>query len=497
MSKKGKVKELLFDINSSKLFELDEEGNLVENQDANSNQENLEELFILENPNKKNVYKEIDKNDFNSKFFVKSKREEEIDILFNRNNEKDDERKDFFGLDFDSEKIEELKSKSMDVLAKIKEYLLKFFKYVTVFFNNFFDYTRDLFKKIYNKVDDIRKNQSVEKKDAHVVKDDDKFDKIIEYQKIKENKKKINIDFSFASNFLKNKNIVLLSVVSAIILTISALIYMYNYYKLPVLEENEIAEEISYKNFNAEVHPMQIFSSNVSAMKEYKGEPSDKGDGKTADSRYLIYSLDWFGKKRKSVLFYNSNKEFNRIKLDIGNDSASYLYENMVKNLGEPIENNNPLTKGGYAVWIKDAVRYKLIHRGSYATIDISIANYENKAKLDIGKYPVVIQDIKNKDLNKDGKFDERILLLGNRESSGTTNFSKIYILVWDGQKTYLSKMAEEYDGGNYPQIEFKDYNNDGIEDFIISTENTVLNNYNVFEFKENSLKNIYSGYEI
>lgn len=286
-------------------------------------------------------------------------------------------------------------------------------------------------------------------------------------------------------------------IAGALILAAGLSIYAISFQSLPKLSETHMENSgENYKNFDAEAHPMEILSTVRENMKEFKGDPTEKGDGKTEDTRYVVYSLEWFGMNRKTVLYYDGTNTFYRIKLEVGNESAESLYEKMTKTLGKPMEEKDPTVKEGYAVWIKDAIKYKMMHRGSYTQIDMSIAKYDNTQNLPVGKYPITIQSINNIDLNGDKEINEKILLLGNRPSSTSIAFDKLYLLVWDGQKTYLKEMDPEYDGGSYPQISFKDTDKDGKEEIIISAENNIVVNYNAFKYTGSSLDKVYSGYE-
>ena len=505
MSKKGKseesqevnVRKLIFDLELGKFIELDEDGNLLED-DFLLQEEPLqnEEVGIVKEDSQdfseeQDFSKELE---YDILFGTDSKDKKERTIIDPIDNSMEDEERPFAAISIDKEKFNEFLNKVKGALSKISKKSGEIFKNIVAFFVSVFDKSKTMFK------DTVNKNVDNKKADNKKV----SMNKSVETKAVKTNNTNVK---SKEQNYLKDlmekakinkKHLVIFSIFIALIAIFSSFNYLYNYFTLPKLSETHTVEEAqNYKNFNAEVHPMQILSSTVSNMREYKGEPNEKGAGKTVDTRYLIYSLDWFGKRRKSILFYNSKNEFYRIKLDIGNDSATFLYDNLMKNLGNPIEDKNPLEKGGYAIWIKDAIKYKLIHRGKFSTIDINIATYDNRSNLPVGEDPIVIQDIRGKDLNNDSNPNERILLLGNREGAGTTRFKKLYLLIWDGEKTYVQEMAEGYNGGNYPQISFGDYNKNGIEDFIISTENEVLSYYNVFELENKKLTNIYSGYEL
>ena len=282
-----------------------------------------------------------------------------------------------------------------------------------------------------------------------------------------------------------------------LVIVIGGGIYAFTYQRLPSLSENHAENSGgNYKTYDAEVHPMQILSTVRENMTEFKGEPSSKGDGKSDDTKYVVYSLDWFGQARKTVIYYDGNNAFNRIKLEIDNESATSIYEKLTKELGTPLEDHDPTVREGWAVWIKDSIKYKMMHRGSYTQVDMTIAKYDNSQNLPVGKYPVLIQNINNIDLNGDKVIDEKILLLGNREVSTNINFDNLYLLVWDGKKTHVKAMSEEYDGGSFPQIEFYDQDKDGAEDIVVSSENNIVNHYNVFKYTGTDLSLIYSGYE-
>ena len=75
-------------------------------------------------------------------------------------------------------------------------------------------------------------------------------------------------------------------------------------------------------------------------------------------------------------------------------------------------------------------------------------------------------------------------------------SFEKLYLIVWDG-KSHVGKMAENMDGGLYPQIEFYDTDKDGKNEIVVSGDNNgVVKNYNVFRYDGDGLELIYSGYD-
>ncbi|MDO4711318.1 MAG: hypothetical protein Q4A75_05020 [Peptostreptococcaceae bacterium] len=295
--------------------------------------------------------------------------------------------------------------------------------------------------------------------------------------------------------FVKDNMITM--IIAVVVVVIGGGIYIYNYHKLPLLSETHAKNSgESYKSYPADIHPVEIFATVKENLEEHLGMPSNKGDGKKPESRFVVYSMEWFGMPRKTVLFYNGKHQFDRIKLEIGNESARSLYEKLNTTFGTPFEDKDPTVKGGYAIWIKDSIRYKMMHRGTYSTIEMTIENYDNPAGLQIGKDPVTIHYLNTIDLNGDGKVEEKILLLGNRAEGITTNFVKLYLLVWDGKKTYVRHMDAEYDGGSYPQIAFLDTNKDKQEDIVISALNNIVTHYNVFDYTGEDVKLIYSGYE-
>ena len=283
----------------------------------------------------------------------------------------------------------------------------------------------------------------------------------------------------------------------ALIVVIGIGLYAIQFQSLPKLSEtHKQTGGINYKSYDAEVHPMEILSTVKANMQEFKGAPSETGDGSSEEMRYVVYSMEWFGKNRKTVIYHDPTNTFNRIKLVVDNESAESLYEKLIKDLGQPTDESTPTVREGWAVWVKDAIRYKMMHRGSFTQIDMSIAKYDNTQNLPVGKYPIIIQSINNLDLNRDEVIDEKILLLGNRNNSTEISFSKLYLLVWDGKKTYIQEMDAEYDGGKYPQLQFIDIDGDDTEELVISAENNIVNNFNAFKYTGTALERVYSGYE-
>lgn len=286
-------------------------------------------------------------------------------------------------------------------------------------------------------------------------------------------------------------------ILGVLMLTIGVGLYWVNLQRLPKLTPTHKTESgVDYKSFDAGAHPMEILSTVRANMVDFLGEPSERGDGKTPETRYDIYSMTWFGKNRRTVLYYDETETYNRIKLEITNESAAEIYAKLVEQLGASLQEQTPEVKEGWAIWIKDGIKYKLQHRGTYAQLDMSVAKYENSQNLAVGKYPMVVQQIENYDLNGDKVIDEKILLLANRSSSTNLHFDKLYLLIWDGAKTHLSEMDAEYDGGSFPQLYFQDIDKDGTQEIIVSAENNIVNHYNAFHYTPDALDRVYSGYE-
>lgn len=307
--------------------------------------------------------------------------------------------------------------------------------------------------------------------------------------KIKKNRKNGNPK----EMFQKNKKIIYIGM-SIIIIAIAG--YGVYYSKMPALKEThnpDIKGVIA--SYDGDVHPFEILSSNRERMVAFKGGPDSKGDGKSEATKFVVYKLDWFGNNRETIIFYDENEHFTRIKLNIGNESAKELVGKLTKNFGSPVEDKDSIKKGGYGIWIKDSIQYKLVHHGNYATIEMKLARYDNKNKLDVGKYPISIQKLYKLDLNKDEK-QESVILLGNKTNRLSTNYDKLYLLMWDG-KTHLVKMQKDFDGGAYPQVEFKDMDKDGKDEIVVYSENNeVVRNYNIFKYDGAKLQLTYSGHE-
>ena len=57
--------------------------------------------------------------------------------------------------------------------------------------------------------------------------------------------------------------------------------------------------------------------------------------------------------------------------------------------------------------------------------------------------------------------------------------------------------MAEEMDGGLYPQIEYSDTDKDGKDEIVISSDNNgIVRNYNAFRYDGAKLELIYNGHD-
>ncbi|MGL5256608.1 MAG: hypothetical protein ACRC76_06180 [Proteocatella sp.] len=285
-------------------------------------------------------------------------------------------------------------------------------------------------------------------------------------------------------------------IIAAAALVVAAGAYIVYYSNMPVLKETH-SKEIKgvLASYDAELHPFEILSSDRNRLSEAKGKPTSKGDGKTDETKFVVYTFEWFGKPRETILYYDKQQRFTRIKLKIGNESSTTLNEKLTTLLGPPVENNDPTVKGGHAIWVRDSVQYKLIHHGGYATVEMKLSRYENTANLKVGKNPLVIQKLYKQDTNKDQKM-ESIMLLGNKKDQFSTNYNYLHLILWDG-KAYSIRMPANMDGGAYPQLEVKDLDGDGKDEIIVSSDNNdVVKNYNVFKFNGQKLEQTYSGHD-
>lgn len=332
-------------------------------------------------------------------------------------------------------------------------------------------------------INDSRKNNNISKTEINKNVNKNKNNNIL--NRIKE--------FDYGDFFQTHKKQLYIAM-SVLIISIGA--YVVYYSNMPALKETH-SKEIKgvLASYDGELHPFEILSSTRAGLAEVKGDPSSKGDGKTNETKFVVYKFEWFGKVRETILYYDKQQRFTKIKLKIGDEKAKDLSDKLTSMFGSPLEDKDPTVKGGLAIWIKDTVQYKLIHHGGYATIEMKIARYRNTANLEIGKNPLVIQKVYKQDLNKDGK-QESIMLVGNKYNPYSTNYNHVHLVVWDG-KTYVKNVPAETDGGSYPQMEIMDINADGKDEVIVSSDNNdVVKNYNVFSFDGKKIDLIYNGYD-
>lgn len=415
MSKK-KVKELLFDINTNEITEIDENGEKIDSKiEKDLKDKNLDLLF--EQNKKTDVAEE------NNKVMLKEKYKE-------LNKSLSPKLQDFkvkMGKSYNA-----LKSKTLNQKDKAKAYIEK------------------------------------TKKEEHNV-----FDKI-------------------QALFKKDKKIVYI-IIGMLTLGIGG--YSIYYSLAPDLDEAKGSYENSLSpKFNSEVHPLELFSTNIENLIEFKGEPESQGDGSSSEARYIVYKMNWFGENRDTAIYYDKNTSIESLKIKIGDVPAETLYQNYVEMFGAPKVEENPTIKGGFAIFIKDGIQVKLMHNGTYMSVDMRLAKYDNVNNLALGENPIIVQNILDYDINEDGKND-KILLIGNKSKSSTL-YEKLYLLVWDGTKTYLEPMPEAVNGGSYPQLILTDTDKDKINEILVSSgNNDIIRNYNVFEYKAGSVANIYSGH--
>ncbi|MDO5095567.1 MAG: hypothetical protein Q4D65_03325 [Peptostreptococcaceae bacterium] len=492
---KGRIKELLFDINNNSLMELDENGNPIDHS-GKTGDELLDVLLDSEEIARDKIKK--DKDDIKEEKEAAQEAESKETV-----EEPAQEPQD------PSEDYEVLSKEARETLAEGKE---KFDEMVAIGVekvNETVKHTKKMTKKASKKA--AKKAKKASQKAAEMTKNAAEKAKpiaeatgtaiknstsaIADGTKKKIDKAQKDIQKHGWKQFLLDNRITV--ALALCVVLIGGGIYLYNYKKLPTLGRTHLESSgANYKKLDVKMHPMEILSLDRANLKALLGEPGGSGDGKKAETRYDTFTANWFGKERKGWFFYNKDNLYERIKLQIADQSGQQLFDKLKEQLGTPMEDKDPSKKEGYAVWIKDAVHYKLMHHGKYATITMTPAKYDNPSKLALGKNPLMIQYINNLDLNGDGKIDEKIVLLGNKVEGLTSRFEKLYLLIWDGKKTYLKEMDPDYDGGSYPQINFANTDNERDEEIVISADNNVVDNYNVFKYTGDDVTLIYKGYD-
>lgn len=433
MSKK-KVKELLFDLNTNELVEVDENGEKILNKDNN-----------VDETENKTIDEEANET-----------KDKDLEELFKQNPEEEIEEKNPAILKYEeireklAPKTEEIKIKAGDIKVKAKENL-DLVKEKTL---DYWENTKSYFKNM--------------KEDENSI-----FNQIIYI-------------------FKKDKKATYI-VLGLLIVGLGG--YGVYYLLSPDLDSAQTSyEDMISPRFNSEIHPIELFSTSLENLMDFKGEPITQGDGSTPDSRYVVYKMDWFGQIRDTAVYYDTSTNVESIRIKVGDIPASDLYNQYFEMFGMPKEEVDPTKKGGYAIFVKDGVQVKIIHNGEYMSVDMRLAKYDNVNNLSVGENPIVVQNILDYDINQDGEND-KIFLIGNKGSASTL-YDKLYLLVWDGNKTHLLNMAEEVDGGSYPKLLLINADSDKDNEIVITAgNNEIIRNYNVFKYEDGNITNIYSGH--
>lgn len=433
MSKK-KVKELLFDLNTNELVEVDENGEKIPNKDnkvdETDNKTIKEDADEIKDKDLEELFKEAPEEEIEEKNPALLKYEEIREKL--------------------APKAEEIKIKAGDIKVKAKENL-----------NLAKEKTLDFWKNAKSY-----------------------------FKNVKEDKNSI---FNQIINIFKKDKRATYIVIGVLIVGIVG--YGVYYVLSPDLDSAQTSyEDMLSPRFNSEIHPIELFSTSLENLVDFKGEPISQGDGSSQEARYVVYKMDWFGQTRDTAVYYDTSTNVESLRIKIGDVPAQDLYNQYFEMFGKPKEEMEPTKKGGYAIFIKDGVQVKIIHNGEYMSVDMRLAKYDNVNNLLVGENPIVVQNIFDYDINQDGEND-KILLIGNKNPASTL-YDKLYLLVWDGNKTHLFKMAEELDGGSYPQLLLVDADTDKIKEIVITAgNNEIIRNYNVFKYEDGNITNIYSGH--
>lgn len=294
------------------------------------------------------------------------------------------------------------------------------------------------------------------------------------------------------------KLIILMTLLTLVIVFFST----YRYYKnLPSLEEVKTATQTEMKgNLAMPLLPFEVFSMDKESLLIKFGKGSE-GTGEGYDNMYIDYKQEWFGQKVDTRYFYGDYKRLYQIILEYPVSDATKIYENMKKELGEPIydglysEEISDEMREMMTYWIKDSVRYTLVNYEDedLCMVTMNLQYFANVEGYEVGQRPTEIQRINSVKLGNDSSLGN-IILIGDKPEYTSTLYEKLYIVYGGEEGTTLCKFNDEYNGGFYPKLEVKDVDNDGENEAIIKADNEYTTFYTIVEYKNGELTVSYAG---
>ncbi len=280
-----------------------------------------------------------------------------------------------------------------------------------------------------------------------------------------------------------------ISIIVLVVILFGGYLLYYNSFGELNKESNNASSD---SNFSP-IEPFIAYSSLKPNIIELFGEGT-QGEGVSDDTKYIDYKQKWFSLNADARYYYGKYKRVYRNVLTFSIEDKDKLYKEMIKNLGNPLEDNfgDLENKNPKAFWIKDSVSYELNQMKNKLVVESRLSYYDNPNNYDMGDRPTVIQRI-NSDITGDGEKDA-ILLIGSKSNYTDKIYNKLFILVGNSSAAYFTSFPQNLDGGSNPKLKISDIDYNGMEDILVESDLFYIKSFNGFAYKDNKIVNIYSS---
>jgi len=247
----------------------------------------------------------------------------------------------------------------------------------------------------------------------------------------------------------------------------------------------------------APLHPWSVLGLPLGDLVQRKGEGTVVFEENTQEKilSRVDYTETWFGLDQPVKAHYLGSttdpKTVQQITLNFpAGVTRQELIEQISGFLGEAEQGkSDPSAPAKYfARWLQKGVRYELQDFGEYMEMYILPAWFSGAENYSLPGKTYLMQKAAA-DVTGDGK-NEQVLLLAERFEDTALFLRHIFLVIEDPQsgKGICQRLPEETDGGYDPQMQFHDFNGDGIVDVFLAAAtggSGGLSYYHIYTFAD------------
>lgn len=280
----------------------------------------------------------------------------------------------------------------------------------------------------------------------------------------------------------------------------------YRYYKkLPELKaETDVKQQVTKEQKNVPIKPFEAFSMKKEDLLIKFGEGKE-GLADTYENMYIDYNQNWFSINVDSRYYYGDYGRVYQIMLSYPMTKAKEVYNNMKRDLGEPlydgiygnIKEDEETQVERVTYWFKDSVRYTLANYEDedLCMVTMNLQYYPNVEEYDMGDRPTEIQRINDVKIGN-STVKGNLILIGDKPEYTSIFYERLFIIFGTEQKTYMGTFSDEYDGGFYPEMKVLDFDQDGENEIIVKADNEYTTFYTVLKYESGQFSVVYAGEE-